>query len=78
VLFLDYGKPYLDIDTNAPPPVEEVAAWIRRHNIRVLNVGGNVEPRSRTAKASGITEFVTDYLGLVFRLLGNAQQVPPA
>jgi hypothetical protein len=69
-----HGKPYLDIDRNAPPPVEEVAVWIRRHNIRVLNVAGNVEPKLRKARASGITAFVIDYLSRVFLALGHAPQ----
>ena len=69
-----HGKPYLDIDRADPPPVGEVAAWIKRHNIRVLNVAGNVEPRSKKARASGITEFVIDYLSRVFLALGHAPQ----
>jgi hypothetical protein len=64
-----HGKPYLDIDRADPPPVEEVADWIRQHKIKVLNIAGNVEPRSRKAKASGITEFVIDYLSRLFLAL---------
>jgi hypothetical protein len=71
---LHHGKPYMDIDRADPPPVEEVAAWIKRHNIRVLNVAGNVEPKSKKAKASGITEFVIDYLSRVFLALGHSPQ----
>jgi hypothetical protein len=71
---LHHDKPYLDIDRAAPPPVEEVADWIRQHIIKVLNVAGNVEPRSKNAKASGITEFVIDYLSRVFLALGHAPQ----
>ena len=69
-----HGKPYLDIDRAAPPPVEEVAEWIRQHNIKVLNIAGNVEPKSKKAKTSGITEFVIDYLGRVFLALGHSPQ----
>ncbi|HJT34292.1 MAG TPA: putative molybdenum carrier protein, partial [Pirellulales bacterium] len=69
-----HSKPYLDIDLAAPPSVEEVAEWIRRHNVKVLNVAGNVEPKSKGAKASGITEFVIDYLGRVFLALGHSPQ----
>jgi hypothetical protein len=69
-----HRKPYLDIDRNAPPPVEEVAEWIKRHNVKVLNVAGNVEPKSKKAKASGITEFVIDYLSRVFLALGHSPQ----
>lgn len=69
-----HSKPYMDIDLTAPPPVEEVAAWIKRHDVKVLNVAGNVEPKSRSAKASGITEFVMDYLGRVFVVLGHSLQ----
>ena len=69
---LHHGKPYLDIDRAAPPPVEEVTAWIKKHNIKVLNVAGNVEPKSKEAKESGITEFVIDYLSRVFLALGHS------
>jgi hypothetical protein len=67
-----HSKPYLDIDRATPPPVEEVAEWIKRHSIRVLNVAGNVEPKSKKAKTSGITEFVIDYLSRVFLVLGHS------
>lgn len=69
-----HGKPYMDIDLATPPPVEEVAAWIKRHNVNVLNVAGNVEPKSKKALASGITEFVIDYLSQVFLVLGHSPQ----
>ena len=69
-----HSKPFMDIDLAAPPPVEEVAAWIKRHDIKVLNVAGNVEPQSKSAKASGITEFVIDYLSRVFLVLGHSPQ----
>lgn len=69
-----HSKPYMDIDFAAPPPVEEVVAWIRRHDIKVLNVAGNVEPKSTRAKASGISEFVMDYLSRVFLVLGHSPQ----
>lgn len=72
-----HGKPYLDIDRAAPPPVEEVAGWIRRHNVKVLNVAGNVEPRSKKAKTSGITGFVVDYLNRVFLALGHRPRPTP-
>ena len=55
-----HSKPFMDIDLATPPPVEEVAAWIKRHNVKVLNVAGNVEPKSKRALASGITAFVID------------------
>jgi hypothetical protein len=71
---LHHGKPYMDIDWADPPPVEEVAAWIKRHKIKVLNIAGNVEPKSKKAKASGITEFVIDYLSRVFLAMGHSPQ----
>jgi hypothetical protein len=71
---LHHGKPHFDIDRAAPPPVEKVVDWIRQHNIRVLNVAGNVEPKSRKAKTSGITEFVIEYLSRVFVALGHSPQ----
>jgi hypothetical protein len=66
-----HHKPFLDVDIKKPRPVEEVAGWIRREGIKTLNVAGNVEPRSRKAQASGITDFVIDYLGRVFEALGH-------
>jgi hypothetical protein len=71
---LHHGKPHLDIDRAAPPPVEEVVDWIRQHNVRVLNVAGNVEPKSKKSKSSGITEFVIEYLSRVFVALGHSPQ----
>jgi hypothetical protein len=59
------------VDIKNPRPVEEVAEWIRRQGIKVLNVAGNVEPKGRKAQASGITDFVIDYLGKVFEALGH-------
>ena len=44
---------------------------MRANNVRVLNVAGNIEPKSCTALASGITAFVTDYLAQLFRRLGH-------
>ncbi len=69
-----HRKPYLDIDRADPPPVEEIAAWIKRHYVKVLNVTGNVEPKSKRAKTCGITEFVIDYLSRVFLALGHSPQ----
>ena len=69
-----HRKPFMDIDLATPPPVEEVAAWIKRHNVKVLNVAGNVEPKSKRVKTSGITAFVIDYLSRVFLALGHLPQ----
>jgi hypothetical protein len=69
-----HSKPFMDIDMNAPLPVEEVAAWVKRHNVKVLNVAGNVEARSKRAKASGIAEFVIEYLSRLFLVLGHSAQ----
>jgi len=67
----EHHKPRIDIDMHAPLPVEEVVAWIRKHKIKTLNVSGNVEPKSRTAKSYGITAFVVEYLSKVFEQLGH-------
>jgi hypothetical protein len=69
---LHHRKPFFDIDRAASPPVEEVAEWIKQHNVKVLNVAGNVEPKSKKAKASGITDFVIDYLSRLFLVLGHS------
>ncbi len=66
-----HGKPCIDVDIKNPRPVEEIAEWISRERIKTLNVAGNVEPKSRGAQASGITDFVIDYLGRVFEALGH-------
>jgi Circularly permutated YpsA SLOG family len=66
-----YGRPHIDIDIRSPRPVIDIVEWMRKHNICVLNVAGNTEPKSRTALASGITAFVTNYLAQLFRQLGH-------
>ena len=66
-----YGRPYIDIDIRSHRPVIEVVEWMRENNVRVLNVAGNIEPKSRTAISHGITAFVTDYLSQVFCQLGH-------
>lgn len=68
------GKPFLDVDRNAPRPVEEVIAWLRRHQIQVLNVAGNVEPKSRRAQTFGLGAFTEAYLARVFLALGHQEQ----
>jgi Circularly permutated YpsA SLOG family len=66
-----YQKPSIDVDIRSPRPVAEVVAWVRENAIRVLNVAGNAQPRSRTALAHGITAFATAYLADLFRQLGH-------
>jgi hypothetical protein len=66
-----YGRPHIDIDIRSPRPVIDIIEWMRKNNIRVLNVAGNREPKSGTALASGITAFVIDYLSQVFCQLGH-------
>jgi len=69
-----HGKPSLDVAMNAPIAVEDVVEWINRHEICVLNVAGNREPKSRTALASGITDFAVDFLRQLFGALGYEKQ----
>lgn len=73
----NHSKPHLEVDMNQPIPVADVVDWLRKHTIRVLNVAGNVEPKSKTAKASGITQFVVRYLSDVFRALGHQEKQNP-
>lgn len=68
---LQFGKPYLDVNVAAPPPPRKVADWLAANRVRVLNVAGNSEPKSKRAKAVGITAFVAAYLVEVFTLLGQ-------
>ena len=69
-----YGRPHLDLDVAALPPPEDVAGWVRRHRVRVLNVTGNVEARSPRARAHGIGAVVEAYLVRVFALLGHPER----
>ena len=66
-----YGRPHIDIDIRSHRPISDIIEWMRKNNIRMLNVAGNREPKSGTALASGITAFVIDYLSQVFCRLGH-------
>lgn len=66
-------KPHIDVDMHSPLEVEDVVDWIRRHDIRVLNVAGNVRPKSRTAKSWGIEEFTIEFLSKVFKAIGHRE-----
>jgi hypothetical protein len=67
------GKPHFDIDLKQPRPVAETLAWIRAHNIRVLNVAGNREhPRT-----PGVFKAACLYLRDIFVALGY-ERVPRA
>lgn len=47
------------------------------HQIRVLNVAGNVRPKSRKSLAWGIEEYAVDFLCRAFRALGHEEVVTP-
>jgi len=66
-------RPYIDVDMHDPIDATEVAEWIRANQIRVLNVAGNVRPKSCTALAFGIEEFAVEFLCEVFRTLGHEE-----
>lgn len=59
----ELGKAYLVVNLDDPPDIEEMIAWIRRHDIRVPNVAG---PREN--KCPGIYREAT---GLLVTLLEN-------
>lgn len=63
-----YGRPYFDVTPGGEETPEDVVAWLRRHDVRVLNVAGNAERTS-----PGIEAFVTAFLGAVFALLAAQQ-----
>jgi hypothetical protein len=63
-----YGRPHLDVTPGGRTTPAEVAEWLVRNNVRVLNVAGNTERTS-----PGITAFVTEFLGEVFRLLNEGE-----
>lgn len=62
----DYDKPYLDVDLNDPPHCSDIADWIERLNIEVLNVAGNSEKT-----APGTENMVEQILETVLRRLKN-------
>jgi hypothetical protein len=59
-----YGKPQLEVTPGGKLTPADVAEWLVRNNVRVLNVAGNTERTS-----PGIEAFVCDFLAEVFRLL---------
>ena len=61
----------MDIDINNPvsTPIV-VAAWIRKKNIKKLNIAGNTQPAKPNAKAFKITEFTEQFLTELFTELG--------
>jgi hypothetical protein len=67
----DNNKPYMDIDINNPlsTPIV-VATWIRKNNIKKLNIAGNTQPAKPNAKAFKITEFTEQFLTELFTELG--------
>jgi len=62
-----YGRPRLEVTPGGALAPAEVAEWLVRNNVRVLNVAGNTESTS-----PGIAAFVTAFLGEVFQLLRDA------
>ena len=68
---LDNNKPYMDIDIDNPlsTPIV-VATWIRKINIKKLNIAGNKQPANRNARAFMITEFTEQFLTELFTELG--------
>ena len=61
-------KPYIDVDLAKTRPPQEVADWINKYSIKILNVAGNSE---RTY--SGVTGEAIDYLSSVLEKLGLKQ-----
>ncbi|MCY2939599.1 MAG: hypothetical protein NTV55_14745 [Planctomycetota bacterium] len=62
----DFRKPSIDVDIRDPITVARVVEWIRSNHIGVLNVAGNTQPRTRTARSFGIIAFAEEYLAGVF------------
>ena len=52
-----HNKPYLDININFMPKVEEVKKWLIDNNVEILNVAGNSEKR-----CPGIQRIVKNYI----------------
>jgi hypothetical protein len=57
-----YNRPHFDVNISKPPDPEEVLSWLKKYDIKVLNVAGNSEQT-----APGIGDFVFDYLSGVFK-----------
>ena len=59
-----YGRPQLEVTPGGALAPADVADWLVRNNVRVLNVAGNTERSS-----PGIEAFVTAFMAEVFRRL---------
>jgi hypothetical protein len=57
-----HGRPCLVVDLDAPPPPAEVAAWLRAHQVRIVNVAGPRESQS-PGIAGQAAEFLRQVLG---------------
>ena len=57
-----HNRPYKDVNIKKPIPQEELLSWIKKHDIKVLNIAGNSEDT-----APGIEEFVYNYLVGLFQ-----------
>lgn len=56
-----FNRPHFDININKPKSKEEVLSWIKKHDIKVLNIAGNSEQT-----APGIGDFVLHFLTEIF------------
>jgi hypothetical protein len=61
------SKTSVIVEPGGPTLPSHVVAWLRNHNVRVLNVAGN-----RESNLPGIGEKVERFLDQVFRQLGRA------
>ena len=57
-----HGRPCFVADLDAPPPPEEIALWLRRQHVHVLNVAG-----PRESQSPGVGQLAGDYLRQVLR-----------
>ncbi|QJW99409.1 YpsA SLOG family protein [Frigoriglobus tundricola] len=62
-----YGRPQLEVTPGGDVTPADVANWLTRTGVRVLNVAGNAERTS-----PGIEAFVTAFMTEVFRLLRDS------
>ncbi|MCU0838755.1 MAG: putative molybdenum carrier protein [Rhodospirillales bacterium] len=65
------GRPHLVVDLRRAPPVDVVHAWLRRYEVRVLNVAG-----PRESLAGGIYAEAADYLSAVLTAPALSPQSP--
>ena len=61
---LEANKPHLIVDISKARSIDDIVAWVRRHSIKILNIGG-----SRESQCPGIYLLTFSFLKKVFSAL---------